>query len=556
MKPSILIVMLDFLVCSLLMFVVGTGGDQTTSATSATPAVHAEFSPAALQSQQSEWNRAYEQDALLTQLQAETTAKEQLQARLSETTTAAQRLAEEKARVEQAKAQTEKELAGVETQLGRVAAEREKLAKEGEATKESLARLQTEQQQLQQQKVELEQHAAQLGKTVVSQQAVITTLSEEVRTSQTRVETQLSDVALGQQQLAATLTRLDEFSRTLPAVLQTSVAEVRKEQEVTQQNAAALAEDVKTLTAALNAEERAKLLQAVADVAKGQQGLQSQLDTLLKSGTGGQVGESLTTILAGQDALRQQTAKLGDQIESIKARGPGPFKAVQGARLAVQVNLATRDPREATTASFQAAAYPPVITVEGRAYIVATARTLGLAWHAAGDPANELTDFIFMLSRTGETPWAGVLTSAACVLRANPVVAAVELAQTIPGLTVMELAGPDAVLQQDQRKLNIFKSTATGLSFEVEVSPDLADARYVVIKRTLRGPATWFENPAYRADTGDYLVTADGKLVGIMVNRDRAFIITAANVQDCLLTASLADRKEFQAAAQRYSRLK
>src|SRR5258708_34469461 len=84
MRPSILIVMLDFLVCSLLMFVVGTGGSRTQSATS-TPAVHEEFSATAMQSQQEEWNRDYEQQTLLTKLQAETTAKEQLQARLSET---------------------------------------------------------------------------------------------------------------------------------------------------------------------------------------------------------------------------------------------------------------------------------------------------------------------------------------------------------------------------------------------------------------------------------------------------------------------------------------
>src|ERR1035437_2878598 len=88
MKTSILIVMLDFLVCSLLLFVIGTGGKQTQFATSAPPAVHEEFSAAAIQAQQEEWNRDYEQQALLTQLKTETTEKEQLQARLSETSAA------------------------------------------------------------------------------------------------------------------------------------------------------------------------------------------------------------------------------------------------------------------------------------------------------------------------------------------------------------------------------------------------------------------------------------------------------------------------------------
>lgn len=563
MKPSILIVMLDFLVCSLLMFVVGTGGNQTQFVTAPPPGLHAEFSPEALQTQQEEWNRTYDQETLLTKLQSETTAKEQLQARLAETTATLvtreanlKTLAEEKSRVEQAKVQTEKELAGVETQLARVAAERAKLQQEGEAAKESLAKLHTEQSQLQQQKVQLEQHASQLGQTVASQQATISTLSEEVRASQLRVETQLTDVAQGQQQMTASLTRLDDFARTLPGILQQSVVDMRKDQEVAQQNTAALAESVKNIEAALNAEERAKLMQAVTDMAKGQQGLQSQLDSLIKNGSGGQVGESLNTILAGQDALRQQTAKLGDQIESIKARGPGPFKAVRGARLALTVKLATRDPREATTASFKSAAYPPVVNVDGHAYIIAAAQTFGLAWGPATDPQSQFTEFTHTLTRTGETPWKAGLDSAVCVLRADSHVAAVELPAVVPGLTVMELAGADAILQADMRKLNIFKSTAGGLSFEVEASPDLADSRYVIVKRTLRGPATWFENPAYRADTADYMVTTDGKLIGIMVNRERCFILNKANVRDCALTAPLSNAQQFQAAAQQYSRVK
>ncbi|MEI6084652.1 MAG: hypothetical protein WCS70_10160 [Verrucomicrobiota bacterium] len=556
MKPSILIVMLDFLVCSLLMFVVGTGGSQTQLATSPGPGAHAEFSVAAIQAQQEEWNRDYEQQTLLTQLQTETTEKQQLQARLSETSaTLAAREAGLKALAEE-KAKTEQALTGVETQLTRVSAERERLAKEGEAAKEAVAKLQVEQTALQTQKATLEQHAAQLGQTVASQQSTITTLSQEVRASQVRVETQLNEVAQGQQEMTATLTRLDDFARTLPGVLQQNVVDMRKEQEVAQQNAAALAENVKNMDSALNAEERARLMQAVSDVAKGQQGLQSQLDSLIKNGTGGQVSNSLNSILAGQDALQKQTAKLGDQIESIKARGPGPFKAVRGARLALTVKLATRDPREGTTASFKSAAYPPVVNVAGQSYVVATAQTLGLGWNAATDPQNQFTEFSYIVTRAGETPWSAELDAPICVLRADTHVAAVELKQTIPGLSVMELAGADAMLQADQRKLNIFKSNAAGLSFEVEASPDLADGRYIVVKRTLRGPATWFENPAYRADTGDYMVTTDGKLVGIMVSRERCFILNKDNVRDCALTAPLTDAHQFRSAAQQYSKAK
>ena len=115
MKTSVLIVMLDFLVCSLLMFVIGTGGERTQFATSSSSKarVHEAFSTAAMQAQQEEWNRDYEQQALLTKLNSSTAENEQLRGRLTQTTaTLAEReanlkaVSEEKARVEQAKTQT------------------------------------------------------------------------------------------------------------------------------------------------------------------------------------------------------------------------------------------------------------------------------------------------------------------------------------------------------------------------------------------------------------------------------------------------------------------
>jgi predicted nuclease with TOPRIM domain len=569
MKTSILIVMLDFLVCSLLLFVIGTGGKQTQFATSAPPAVHEEFSAAALQAQQEEWNRDYEQQALRAQLNTSTTENEQLRGRLNETSAALaareanlKALAEETARVEQARTQTEQALTTVASQLARATAEQEKLQHEGEAAKESLAKVQTEltglqtqQSKLQQEKTQLEQHAQQLGQTVASQQATISTLSEEVRASQSRVETQLGDVAKEQQEMGSMLGRLDEFARTLPATIQKNVAGVHDEQQAMQQNVAALAEDVKGLQAGLNADEKARLMQAVSDVAKGQQDLQSRLDTLIKAGQNDQIGQSLNTIESGQEALRQQTAKLGDQIESIKARGPGPFKAVKGARLELLVAIAKRDSAESPTSRFKSAAYPPVVNVGGRSFVVANYQTFGFGWWALSD-IGEVTQLKYTIDRAGDTPWTGTLSAPACALRADPHVVAVELSGAVPGLSTMELAGPEAVLQTDQRKLQVFKSTAAGLSFEADTSPDLADPRYLVVKRPLRGVASWFENPAYRADTGDYVVTSDGKLVGIMVGRERCFVLSKDNLLNCAATIPLADARQFQPAVETYRKLK
>lgn len=574
MKPSILIVMLDFLVCSLLMFVIGTGGEKSQFATSTPPGVHEEFSPAALQAQQEEWNRDYEQQALLTKLNTESSENQLLRSRLTETSaTLATReanlktLTEEKARVEQAKAKTEESLSSVESKLTQVSEERERLAKEGAATKESLGKLQSEmtglqaqQAKLQQERAVLEQHAQQLGQTVASQQATISTLSDEVRASQQRSEAQIADIGRSQQQMGSTLEQLNQFARTLPATLQKSIASVNEQQQAMQTNMAALAEDVKELQADLGAEDRARLLQAVADMTKGQQAIQSRLDGLMKGGNSNdQYGASLTKIEAGQDALRQQTAKLGEQIESIKARGPGPYQAVKGARIELSATITTRDRTDDSVARFKSTAYPPVVRVDGRSFVVANSQAFGFGWWGLGSTFSkqtEITDLRYTVSRSGETNSSVPLTSSACALRADPHVVAVELDQPLTGLTTMELASPESIFQTDQRKLHIFKTTAAGLSFEIDAVPDLGDNRYLVVKRNLRGVASWFENPAYRPEPGDYMVTADGKLIGIMITREKCLTLTKDSLLSCALTIPLSNRQQLQRGVLQLSKLK
>lgn len=535
MKVSILVVILDFLVCSLLLFVIGTGGKQTQFATSAEPkaarATAEEFAPAAIQAQQDEWNRGYEQQEILTKLNTETTENEQLRARLNQTsaTLAAREanlksVSEEKTRVEQAKAQTEQALSTVETQLTRVSAEREKLQQEGTAAKGQLAALQTEQTELQQEKTELQQRAAQLGETVASQQSTIGTLAGEVRASQARVEAQLAEVT-----------------------------GVRENQQAMQDNLAALAEMVKALQAEMNPAERQQLMTAVAGVAKGQQDMQGQLDTLVKSGNNEKVAQSLGAIQTGQDALREQTAKLSGQVEAIRARKPGPYKAVKASRVELLSSIAQRDNRDVSY-QFKSATYPPVVEVDGHSFTVASSQSLGFNWWAL-DSFSRVTDLQYSVGRQGETPSATTVATSACALRADSHVVSIELDHPVPGLTPTQLADA-GVLQSDQSKFQIFKSTAAGLSFEVDTSPDLADARYLVVKRSTRGVASWFENPAYRADLGDYMVTTDGKLIGIMVSRERCFILTKDNLTACAATVPLADKQQFVRAVKQFQRLK
>jgi hypothetical protein len=81
----------------------------------------------------------------------------------------------------------------------------------------------------------------------------------------------------------------------------------------------------------------------------------------------------------------------------------------------------------------------------------------------------------------------------------------------------------------------------------------MADGRYLVIKRPLRGIVAWLENPAYRTEVGDYVVTSEGKLVGLMVTRERCLLLTRENITGCGTAIPLADKSGFQRAVRQVS---
>ncbi|MCX7914683.1 MAG: hypothetical protein N3A53_00055 [Verrucomicrobiae bacterium] len=540
MKPSILIVMLDFLVCSLLLFVVGDGGPVPRR--SHATGVHEAFSASALEAQQQEWDREYERQMLRARLERETTIRQQLEAQLAATTvTLAEResqlrvLTEEQARLHQLQQQTEQTRRAVEEQLARVEAERARLAGEGEAMKAELARVEAEHTRLLQEKTELARRAAQLGETVASQQATITLLSEEIRAAQARMESQLGEVLRGQVVMNDSLAQLETFTRQLPAQLQTALTDFAADQRRMQDDIAALLAAAREVQAALAPDERARLLGAIEDLQRGQQELSERLRGLYGAGGEAALADALGALQAGQVALTEQTARLAERLETVQAQRPGPHRAVRAARLEWRTELRARHRRDGTEVRFRAQTFPPTVQLGERIGMVLPAQTLGVNWRGTG-PEYEITEMVHTLRRHGEIIWQGRLAGVTCVFPDEPRLVFVPLPALVSDVQPLRLAEAETVSDQ----LYVFKSTAAGLSFVAETAVDLADERYRVLKQPLRGMAAWFENPAYRGQLGDALLTADGQFVGILVARDRAFILTPQTILDCPLPVSSA----------------
>jgi chromosome segregation ATPase len=591
MKPSILVVMLDFLVCSLLMFVVGdTSGPQPSpahaSSSAAVGSLHDDFGPAAVEAMRAEWNQDYEQQILLAQLNTQRTENEQLRgslvatsdqlsqtsATLSAKQAEAQALQELTAQREQAiqkldtnlkelAAQKEQETqalqalnAAREQQIQQLDAQKQKAQQELASTQADLSHLATEREKLRQEQATLQQRTQQLAQTINSQQDTIRTLTENVSAGQSRLEGQFARFAEDQQRMGNTLSQLETWSRSLPDVIRENTVGISKDQETLMANIAALTDRVAGLQAGLSEADRQALMQAVNNVASGQKQLQAQLDTVIQNGQNDQIAGKLGSIQTGQDALRNQTASLASQIEELQARKEGPFKAVKNSRVELRVAISKKRYEGDTPYRFRSTLFPPLVQVDNQTYVIANTEDIGLNWWvlSAANQRGEITELQFSVAATdGAQSPAALLQAEACVLAADTRVAALPAAAALKNTVGLELAGAEAVLQAGQRTLHVFKTTSAGLSFEVETSPSLEDNRYLQVKRNLRGIAAWYENPAYRPAAGDYLVTTDGKLVGIMVDHEKCFILTKDRIASCAQSIPLADPAGFQQGTSR-----
>lgn len=585
MKPSILVVMLDFLVCSLLMFVVGDDPvarqPATTDAASGSAGmVHEEFGSAAVNAMRSEWNQDYEQQILLAQLGAQRTETEQLRGSLAETTASlaakqseasalqeltaqreqairdldanlkdlAARAEQEKASLQAVNTEREQQIRALDSSLKQIETQKQQAEQALVSTRTEVARLATERQKLEQEQAALQQRTQQLAQTINSQQDTIRSLSDDVRAGQSKLESQFARFADDQRRMGQTLSQIEELSRALPEVVRENATAINQDQEQLMAEIAALSEMVNGLQAGLQAEDKTALMQAVGGVARGQQELRQQLETLAQAGQQANVAGSLGAIQTGQDALRAQTAQLADQVAALQARKPGPFKAVKNARLELHIAIAKRRPDNSTPHRFRSTAYPPVVQIDGRNWLVSHTHGLGLDWWqlAGANIRGEIVELRYSVTSAGSGHSNAVaLASSACVLAADARVAAVPLDDAASIATGLQLAGAESVQQGGQGRLHLFKTTSAGLSFEVETAPLLEDARFLLVKRGMRGVAAWFENPAYRPARGDYLVTPDGKLAGIMVTNEKCLVLTRETIAACLQSIPLSDPAGF-----------
>ncbi len=100
------------------------------------------------------------------------------------------------------------------------------------------------------------------------------------------------------------------------------------------------------------------------------------------------------------------------------------------------------------------------------------------------------------------------------------------------------------------REVFVAKKTNLGLTFPVEVSPDPARKGYVFIKRATR---QWLHflnkhivaNPETIPSAGDFLISANGVLLGILLDDNTALLITNDSLRGDFSSVDISSNEAF-----------
>ncbi len=504
MRPAILVIIMDFLVSSLLLFITGPES-LPTPAGQGVRAVSPAYDRPAIAAMEAAWARetrealvarrlAEQQQALALlgrksdDLQSAKTALESaLAAERADAAQRARELADKAREAERLKQEQDKLAAAVREREAQLAAQRDALAARqkdlADKTREA-ERLRQEQDKLatavrerealvasQQQSIADLTRAARALEVVRQQQdqagRVLTDLRADQQTMVTNLavlraqgaaaQSQLAAIAAGQAGLAerlgalqgaqdrmdATLRAVHETAASLPAALRGGLEDLAATQRGLDGALAGLGESLATLRETGTPAEWRGVTDKLDALAAQHRALQESLATVI-TGRTDQLGAGLAGVRQGQDALQTQMKTLASKVEDLGATRPGPFRPFRDARLELRVALIEvfrgSDVTGEQLANYAAVVYPPLLSAGGKLWVAAGYRDLGLTW-AGINP--DLRHLFYRLAPRGRTGTSTQLKGAWHALADNPRVLLMAFQPTNdPALAAVGLTNP------------------------------------------------------------------------------------------------------------------
>ncbi len=544
MRPALLVVVMDFLVSSLLLFVSGPGSGWSIGHKSADPhqmpAIASEFSVAAVARMEQEWQAEYQaeyraaqvarQQQMLSQAaddkQLLVARQKQLEEQLSASTSQLGVMRSARAQAEAAKKQLEQEQARLKSALKEREAQTQDLERQKAALQEAGDLLQQQYQETaagkdaaEAAKKQLEQEQARLKSALKEREAQTQDLERQKAALQEAGD-------LLQQQYQKTAAGKDAAEQTAES-LQKQVQDYR--QRIFSQASTIGDQD------RLIASQQEIITQSLRDVAR----VQTQLETnfhllsLAELQVIKEQQEQLQQVLKEQQKeLQSGLTGLTAHLEEINSRQTGPFTAIKEAYLPVSAVLSAvygRAKAGPQTVIFSNVVYAPLIDAGDAFYLITHSHDLGLK-SLVSAPILHHIDWTAR-TRKGEVCWEINDQQNAFLLADEPAVVCLDFVglkqadkeNMSKSLQPLELIGKDALTKRGTRDVFLVKRNAENAAFPVEATPDQAEPSHLKIQHSLRPWANFMArrlwlDPKSQPEAGDFIVTAEGKLVGVMLN--------------------------------------
>ncbi len=501
MKPALLVIIMDFLVSSLLLFISGPG----LPAEVRRPAVRApvvesapDFAPAAMFAMEQQWAQEYQQQAAAAHIAAQADQLAALSGR-------ARALAENKEQLASRVAARESQLSESENALANLRSERARQDDALRQAQESRTVLQSERDAVAAQKAEV---ARRLQETLDQKSA----LAEQAQQMRTRISQQ-----------EATIQKQNDTLASQQAALQRELHDLAD----AQRHVGKTADEI-----------RRDQLAMWTDMTAGAAALGAEISTV----------QTQQQFLAG--GLSQVDAKLA----RTESRQIGPFARFRDAR--VSLDIVIRAQRAGSDAAAQAARpyathatlHAPLFAAAGGRWLAAHADELGLMW-----PADyRVTAVTFQVAPPGTNGPAAVLPGPLLVAAGEWRMACVRLPDgaTLPGVTPAPLLGRAGLEKRGLRDIYLFKRSIEGLGAPVEVALDLNRPGYLLIRKNYRGWINFLArnlvvSSEARPEAGDCLVTAEGEFIGLMLDDTRGYIFSESDLTTPGSVIPLADPAAF-----------
>lgn len=587
MRPALLVIIMDFLVSSLLLFIPDSGETAGGSGPALTSGAYAEaFSPGAMSDMEFDWAREYQEQLKIDRLSLQDRRIDQLQSEKQDIASARDELRKttemrerEIQRQRDEIAQRQIEIDGLKTRTIENAkniedANRAKAGLQAEierrnqtiaSQQQSISTLSSDNRRLEDiasKQIRLAEAAGEIHKSQTNVESKLNTLqaslSNEFSTlqktgfdtqvkldgiaeSQQTLDRRLSEISNDQRQMAGAIRSFQTYAEKLSGSLGDNAQTVADTQARIENSVASLSEAVAQVHSGLSSNDVKAIAERLATLATQQRQIELALRQLSTGDLQRQAAyTNLLALRQQQESLQSDIRGVAERVEQAAARKPGPHKAVRLSRLELRGSfIKSIDYRDGFSDPYlvhNSIVYAPVVNISNTPYLAVNFADAGLNWRGLRGELIRVNYAVYGMNTNANS----LIVKGPLLLHpSDPRIILVPLSSAdggsldagnpLYGIPPLPIMSRDTLDRRGLGDIFLYKRGAEGFSFAVETTFDMTDPRYLVVKGYLRNWASAvrkvFVSQNARPETGDYLVTAEGQMIGVLVSPTACLIL-------------------------------